>query len=282
MSNHFEYCTLEDFRAAKLPKEAALVNGTGEGSFVLGLIREVSGIINARAGRQFAPIVATRYFDAIRDVDGLNLLIDKDLLAITSATNGDGVVITAGQRTTLPKNLTPYHAIRLLSSAGVSWTYATDPDDAISVAGIWGYHDDYANAWELLTTLGAAMTDATGTSATLATGAGNPGELWKIDNEFLYLSARPTTTATLVRGVNGSTAASHLISTPIYRWCMTSNQGGAAFIPGLCKAAVTMKFAIRENPQVESIQVDGHVVAVPKDVSAYIAEEIKRLGLVRI
>ncbi len=282
MSNYFEYTTLEDFRAAKMPKESTLVTGTGDGTVILGFIREVSGIINGIAGRQFVPTVATRYFDAILDVSGSDLRLDKDLLSITTITNGDTVAVTPGQRTTVPKNLTPYNRIRLLSSSGISWTYATDPEDAISIAGTWGYHDDYTNAWESLTTLGAAITSTSATSATLAAAAGNPGELWMIDSEFLYLSARATTTATVVRGVNGSTAATHLISAPIYRWQMTSNQGAAQFIPGLCKAGAIIKYAIRENPQIQSISVDNHVVSVPKDVSAYIAGEIRQLGLIRL
>ncbi len=282
MSNYFEYCTLEDFRAAKMPKESALVTGTGDGTVIRDMIREVSGIINGIAGRQFTPTIATRYFDAVLDVSGNDLRLDKDLLSITTVTNGDTIAVTSGQRTTVPKNLTPYNRIRLLSSAGISWTYATDPEDAISIAGIWGYHDDYANAWESLTTLGAAITSTSATSATLAAAAGNPGELWMIDSEFLYLSARTTTTATVVRGVNGSTAATHLISAPVYRWQLTSNQGAAQFIPGLCKAGAIIKYAIRENPQIESFSVDNHVISVPKDVSAYIAGEIRRLGLVRL
>lgn len=281
MSNYFEYCTLEDLRGQKMPAETSLVAGSGEGTFLLGLIREVSGIINGIARREFAPTVATRYFHATQQVDGADLLLDKDLLAITTVTNGDAVAVASNERTTRPKNETPYWVIRLLQSSSKMWTYNTDPDDAISVAGVWGYHDDYANAWEALTTL-AANSNTSATSLTLAAAVGNPGELWQIDSEFLYLSARTTTTATVVRGVNGSTAATHANGATVSRWRLQSCHGGGQFIPALCRNAVAIKFAVRENPQIESITVDNHVVSVPKDVSAYIRDELMRLGLIRI
>jgi hypothetical protein len=280
MSNYFEYCTLEDLRGQKMPAETSLVAGTGEGTFALGLIREVSGIINGIARREFVPTVATRYFNATEQVSGADLLLDKDLLSVTTVTNGDAVVVAANERTTRGKNETPYWAIRLLTSSSKMWTYSTDPEDAITVAGIWGYHDDYTNAWETLTTL-AANSNTSATSLTLTAATGNPGELWMIGSEFFYLSARTTTTATVVPAVNGSTAAAHTAGNTIYRWRLASCRGGGQFIPALCRNAVAIKFAIRENPQIESITVDNHVVSVPKDISAYIRDELIRLGLVR-
>ena len=278
MATYYEYITLEDFRRAKMPNEALLTNGTGDGTVILDFIKEVSKIINAKAGRHFVPAIATRYFDAARDVseDGLLLKVSPfDLLAVGTITNGDTTSVTSTKYAFEPRHSPPYWGLKLKSSQGITWTYTDDPEDAITLtSATWGWHDDYANAWESLTTLGASLTNSA-TSATLAAATGNPGELWKIDSEFVYLSARSSTTATIVRGVNGSTAAAHDNGAAISRWVVARD------VAGLCKAATIIKYAIRENPQIETITVDNHVVSVPKDVNAYIETEIMRLGLVR-
>ncbi len=89
----------------------------------------------------------TRYFTAslgehgghISDDDPLDLILDWDLCAITSITNGDGIVVTSGQYTVKPRNMTPWYAIHLLPSSNVAWTYTSDPENAIAIAGKWGW-----------------------------------------------------------------------------------------------------------------------------------------------
>ena len=272
--NYFEYTTLTDFKAAKIPGST----GTSDDTLILDYIREVSKIINDVTGRKFVPLIATRTFDANRDAhDGLLLRVDPwDLLAIGTITNGDATAVASTSYVFEPRGVTPYWGIRLKSSKGITWTYTDDPEDAISLSACtWGYHDDYANAWESLTTLGAAL-NISATSATLASGVGNPGELWKIDSEYLYLSARTTTTATVVRGVNGSTAATHDNGATITRWIPVRE------VSGLCRAAVAMKYALRENPQVETLIIDGRTLSVAKDVTQWIREQVGDLGLKRV
>lgn len=81
----------------------------------------------------------TRYFDAYRDVEGRTLYLDRDLCSITTITNGDGVEVAANEYVTEPRNGAPYDRIRLLSSSSKSWTYITDPENAISIVGRWAY-----------------------------------------------------------------------------------------------------------------------------------------------
>lgn len=94
------------------------------------------------AGRRFEVITdTTRHFDAVRDVDqGLRRLwLDDDLCQITSITNGDGVLITADQYVTNPRNEAPYYAITLKLNSDAVWTYDDTPEDAIALVGRWGY-----------------------------------------------------------------------------------------------------------------------------------------------
>lgn len=91
-------------------------------------------------GRTFeAAADTTRTLDAVADVEGLLLFLDEDLCAITSVTNGDGVVVAASEYTTQPRNETPYYALKLLASSGKAWTYEDDHEDAISIVGRWAW-----------------------------------------------------------------------------------------------------------------------------------------------
>ena len=83
---------------------------------------------------------STRYFDYSEEyIDGYDLWLDEDLCAITTVTNGDGVVVASNERTTVPRNETPYYKIRILSDADVYWTYDDEWMDAISIVGRWAY-----------------------------------------------------------------------------------------------------------------------------------------------
>lgn len=93
-------------------------------------------------GRAFeASADTTRNFDAYADTDGYTLWLDEDLCAITSITNGDGDVLTTAEYTTQPRNETPYYAIKLLASSGLTWETDSngDPEDAIAIVGRWAY-----------------------------------------------------------------------------------------------------------------------------------------------
>ena len=115
------------------------------------LIESAQGIIDRATGRTFeAASDSTRYLDAVHDVDGYELIFDADICSITTVTNGDAVEVSSSEYTTMPRNETPYYGIRILKSANKSWTYSTDNEGAISVAGKWAYSqtapDDIAQA----------------------------------------------------------------------------------------------------------------------------------------
>lgn len=67
-------------------------------------------------------------------------------------------------------------------------------------------------------TLGAAMTDTTGTSATITAGSIGPqaGEFIRIGTEDMFVTAVSGSTYTVVRGVNSTTAATHLNGATVY------------------------------------------------------------------
>lgn len=128
------YCT-----KAQVKNNLAISASTDD-TLIDDLIARAQKLIEEQTGRVFeASGDTTRYFDAVADVDGAMLTLDKDLCAITTVTNGDGVVVAASSYVTEPRNETPYWALRLKNSATISWTYGTTPENAISIVGKWAY-----------------------------------------------------------------------------------------------------------------------------------------------
>lgn len=120
-----------------------ILSGTDDG-FIERLIDRAGAFIDDQTDRQFVAATETRYYDPTDPevVDGPYLYLDKDLVTTpTTLTNGDGDVLTVATEYILqPVNDSPpYHTIKLIYSGGISWTYATDPEKAISVAASWGY-----------------------------------------------------------------------------------------------------------------------------------------------
>lgn len=128
------YCT-----GPQLAEYLGLTSDTD--SALLGdLIARAQAAIDTHCGRTFEAVAdSARTFDAVRDVQGRVLYLDRDLCSIQTVTNGDGVVVAANEYVTEPRNEGPFFAIRLLGSAGRAWAYTDDPEGAISVAGKWAY-----------------------------------------------------------------------------------------------------------------------------------------------
>ena len=116
---------------------------TGDDTLLATLIGAAQAFVEQYTRRVFehSGTAAIRYHDAVGDVDAAQglLFLRGDLCAITSVTNGDGVVVTAAQYVTEPRATTPYWALRLLASSGVVWTYTTDEIGAIAINGKWAY-----------------------------------------------------------------------------------------------------------------------------------------------
>lgn len=113
---------------------------TADDAILSACLTRAQAQIDAYCDRTFeATATATRYYDAVRDVsaDGRTLYLDADLCSITLITNGTGTAVT--KYVTTPANGTPYREIRLKGSAGESFTYSDDPENAISICGRWAY-----------------------------------------------------------------------------------------------------------------------------------------------
>ena len=107
------------------------------------LLERATTAIDNFTGRTFEAVTETRYFesDALDD-NGETLIVDRDLLTVTTLTNGDdgATVIPSTEYWLVPRNSTPKHGIRLKSDSLYQWEH--DTDYWISVLGTWGYSAD--------------------------------------------------------------------------------------------------------------------------------------------
>ena len=104
-------------------------------------IDDAVSYIEAETDRDFEATSDTKYFesDAIDPHNSRLLHLDDDLMTLTTLTNGDSsaTAITSADYDLMPRNSTPYHAIRLTQNGSSYWEFDTDYE--VSVLGTWGY-----------------------------------------------------------------------------------------------------------------------------------------------
>ncbi len=209
------YATLSAFRQ----RQALAASDTGDDDRMLAKLRSATAQIDRFTGRSFIPTVATRKFNWH---NARTLLFrGYDLLELTSITNGDGTSVDPTAIIALGGVNGPIVGVEL-DLTRAFFVYLTTKTRALTVNGVWGWHDDYANAWKPSSDTipgGGITSSATSFTVTSVSGVDGwnlsprftAGQLLKVDSEYLYLVAANSATNTLivVRGANGSTAASH-------------------------------------------------------------------------
>jgi len=228
-----------------------------DNKLLLNFTEQASRKLDAHCQRYFFPISSTRYFDdpsfeemskpgwintysrftpqrrVLVSEETRELYLDDDLLAVTTLT-------TSNIATTIPStdyylasadnfNRSPYNLIKLKTGSAYSFTYNTTPQKANAVTGLWGYHEQWSGAWEgsqdtvennplLVGGLSITENDADGVNLMGQTPRFMVQQLLKIEDEYLYVTAKNTSlnTLTVIRGVNGTTAAAHAQNTAIY------------------------------------------------------------------
>ena len=210
---------------------------TGDDTLLKTLCTRASGIWEmATRQRYFYPRSEERLYDHPADTSVLEL--DDDLLEVTTFTTANGDTdIDSGDYFLMcgeSYNLTPYNRIVMKTSGDqTNLLYSGTTQQANSLTGIWGYHEDWDNAWwdsgdtvqdsegisDSVATL--TVTDSDGTDMLGLTPRFKIDSLIKIDDEYMYVTARvagETNTLTIIRGVNGTTAAAHDKDTVVYTY----------------------------------------------------------------
>jgi len=212
------------------------IGETGDDTLLKGLCVGASRIWEmVTRQRYFYPRSEERLYDYPKNTSVLEL--DDDLLEVTTFTtaNGDTDIDSGDYYLMCGKsyNLTPYNRIVMASDGDQpNLLYSGSSQRANSVTGIWGYHEDWDNAWrdsqdtvqndEEITAAGTSLTvtDADGVNLVGVIPRFKVDTLLKIGDEYLYVTAKNTSTnaLTVVRGVNGTTAAAHDADTAIYTY----------------------------------------------------------------
>ena len=118
------------------------VVGNTDDALLTALIARAQAIVDAYCGRTFeAAQDSTRKLDAKLSVslDKRTLYVERDLCAITSIANGDGVSVGAAEYVTEPRWETPFYGVTLKRESDIRWTWDDTPEDAITVVGRWAY-----------------------------------------------------------------------------------------------------------------------------------------------
>ncbi|MEO8609955.1 MAG: hypothetical protein ABI690_18825 [Chloroflexota bacterium] len=198
---------------------------TSDDSRLIAALQAAAYQVERAAGRRFAPRKAALQHTITRPTE---LLLDDDLLELSTLANGDGTTVPLNNVVLLPDDAP---AGGLLLTAGSSFIWTQTPIQAVTVTGIWGWHERWATAWRdssdtvqnnPLSSSATSITvvDADGLDITGETPRFQVGHLLKIESEYLRVLTVNTATnvLTVLRGVNGTTAASHALNTPIYTY----------------------------------------------------------------
>jgi len=269
-SYYGDYTTLLDVRGTLVG-----TTKTGNDTLYLDLIHSTSQEMDDISNRRFVPWITTEYYDTPSQQNA-PIEFDDDLLAVLSLTNGDGSAISASAYKLYPLNAWPKEKVVLLSSSAIGWRLSTlsDKEGAIAVNGIYGYHDDYPNAWRSADTLNGAIDGVVTAITTTGSAIIKAGQLIQIDSEFLYASAVAGTTITAVRGVNGSTAAAHLTLAPVSVWTQRD-------IEMTCRYAVLAYERLKNNPSGDTVTIGQYSFSTPKDVVKFLEMRLGKMGVVR-
>ena len=192
-------------------------SGTSDDAVLLRMLERASREIDSSPylddhRPHFFSEIDTRLFDG----DGTELVVIDDLLTASSIkadADGDGTYeLTLAVDTDYwlrpdnPRQYEPYTHLELNPASGVLTRFPVGRR-RIQIIGTFGFSAET----EPSGTLGAAVSDTSGTSVTMTAGHGlTGGETIIIGTEQMFVSVVATNALTVVRGVNGSTATTHL------------------------------------------------------------------------
>jgi len=234
--------------------------------------------------RTFYPRSETRYYD--HPADARVLKVDDDLLEVITFTtqNGDEEVSSDDYYLMCGAsyNLMPYDRLAMIPDGDTPvLLYSDRRQKANALTAIWGYHEDWADAWQ--SSNDTVRNDPLAAAATTLTVADVDGKdiyglgprfkiqmLLKIGDEYLYVAGKNASaeTLTVIRGVNGTTTAAHDVATVIYVYRPMEDVAHAV------KRLAAWLYAQRNTPfaeQMASVEIGGTIIiprGAPVDVQA--------------
>jgi hypothetical protein len=192
-------------------------------------IYKASDLIASRMNAVFVPYQHTQTWrgksyrrDWQRDPltgDSILRLPDR-LLSVTSLTL-TGTALASDDYYLRPEDNAPYREIAIYSDSTITLPSAST--ETIALVGIWGHHPQPTLMWK---DSGANVADNPSFSAAATTFTASSStalevlQYIRVDSEYMLITAINTSThlVTVERGVNGTTAAIHLLNADIYTY----------------------------------------------------------------
>lgn len=274
-----EYVSYEDV------KTYLRITLTTDDTLLKGFCAQASRSFDAATRRCFYPHISTRYYDHPYSPDRLELM--DDLLEVSAfTTQNTAITLTASDYYLMcgyQHNLMPYDRIVMRIDGNYpTLSYNETWQKANCVVGIWGYHEDWANAWDAVDVVGVGGINASSTSLLVIDADGTDLEgntprfkihnLLKVEDEYMYVTARDAATniLTVRRAMNGTTAAVHLAAATVSVYRPMDDISNAV------KRLAAWLYAQKDTPYTERIQAaqSGAIIlpdAMPLDVRLTIA-----------
>lgn len=277
MTGRNTYATLAEFKAYRTSRNGTASIDSADDVVIDQLLESSSRYIDDQTSRFFYPRIETRVYSIPEyPNDSRQLDFEADLQEVISFLNGDNTSISSTAYNLLPKNDTPKFALEIKQTSSIVWQSDSngDSDCVLDVVGIYGYHNNYSEAWKTAGTLGAAITDTSTLAFTMTAGhILSVGKIVKIDNELFIIDTIATNTITpLKRGDNGSTSATHLNGATVYIYEPMQSLRHAIF--EMAERAYKRRFGQSQGN--DSTVTSAGFVLPPKDVPSMTKEFISK------
>ena len=203
------YATIGDI------KDILGITATTDDTALRKIAEAASRSIDQYCNRYFYTQSATRYFD------GAVKLWLPDLLSITTLkTDEDGNAtfentlaatdyLLYGHGIEDSLNTLPYTRLEISENSDYS-SFASGIRKGVEIVGVWGYGDGISATPYISDTTTNEALDASETAVDVTSATNlSAGQVILVESEQMYISSISSTTLTVERGVNGTTAATH-------------------------------------------------------------------------
>lgn len=207
------YCTLAELKSTLA--ETTTTNDTA----LLDVLQDVARWIDDQCGGRFFGVeTATKTFTA-KNSEYL-LLPEDDLLSITTLkTDEDDDWDYDNTWTTGDYHLFPFNKFpkwQILVKSGGDYSFPSQ-EEGVQIVGLWGHGDGESSTPYAADTTTAEELDASETGVDVTSGTNiKAGHTILAESEQMFVSSVSTNTLTVVRGVNGTTAATHATAKQVY------------------------------------------------------------------
>jgi hypothetical protein len=208
--------------------------------------------------RTLYPWTGTRRFDVPGTyADSLKVYFGKQLLISPTSVVADGVTTAPTDYFLYPDDGPPYRRLELDRSTSASWSTSVTPQQALAIAGLWGWTNDESPAATTAEALDASETGLDVGAAPLV----GVGSVVRVDDERMIVTDR----GWLTTGQTGSLAAQQNART-------LAVSDGTAFAAGetlLLESERVLVVDVAGNNLTVQRSVDGSVLAAHTNATIY-------------